>query len=401
MPFGALLSDSDTCSTWDSDREVADEMHSQACQENGACEKRRRVRKGSVAVAHCVGTAAVAGTAVHSKNSCPRTAPDVITISSDSDSEPSKSQMVVGRKRKRRASNNSLASLSSTADTDSDVILVSETELEKSLIEVCNVSQDQTSEPSACAEALNGFLAKCRPVCQAATRTGRARPVSVELLNSLPGSNNRFKRIKLDPDEDPSLWRVDTADCVTRNKARRYFGGQKLVVCLNCKQFTDHVVSRCPKPKPPLTCYVCALAGHHGNSCRSVICGKCFKKGHVSANCTSAPFRAACSVCGCSGHSSSVCPDHWRKFCSTTSPTESDPEPSVKRKARASCSSCCSNSHFAFECPNRQSDMFPISCPFIGGKVCKTSFSRNMAATSTLVRLKQRLHLQAPSHLNG
>lgn len=300
---------------------------------------------------------------------------DVVTISSDSDSdsEPSKSQLI-GLKRKRSPSPDCLTSPDD--DSDSDVVLLSD--FDDSALHVPSVSNSVSTsywwEPVAATKpstsksyALNGFLTRCRPnfVPGGHLQTVETpQKVSVDLLNSLPGSNNRFKRIRRSHGEDASLWRTDLVDPAAKSKSR-YYNGKKLVACLNCKKFTDHVVSRCPMPRPPPTCFVCGQIGHLGKSCRKVICGRCFKTGHITTSCGMPVDKVTCTECNYPGHSFNDCPNHWRKYCTTTTTSDVEPKPEVVRNRRTACSICCSTSHFAFECPIPMSDKFPRCSPFL------------------------------------
>lgn len=315
---------------------------------------------------------------------------DIITISSDSESdEPSKSEMVsqkVGQKRKRNS-----PSPSTSIDESGDDIeflpdfqfdafhrrnaakLAMRPTVSNNLRKFGNGKQKKNrydKRTSLMSDALKGFTLKCRPnfVAGGLLQTVKTpQKVNIDLLNMTPGNSNRFKRIKLDEGEDPALWRIDNADINTR-KSRYYANGRKEVVCLNCKKFTDHVISDCPYPRAPTVCYVCAEIGHTGHSCHKVICGKCFKTGHVSTACPMQMDRVACTECDYTGHSFNDCPNHWRKYSKTTTPPDDDRRlvaGDLVRSRRSACCVCASNNHCGFECPKRESDMVPRCSPFL------------------------------------
>lgn len=338
---------------------------------------------------------------------------EVITIQSDSDSdECSKSRAVSiashGVKRKRAVSTSSSESdhLDSLYETDSsdwddaDDILFNKKLLESTSIKICNVTgtngplaravlsqetqdvfdvssdsddddvdliQVKTPEkkkriPNA---ALATFLTKCQPSyepkaaptpvksSQFSDSTPKAkmiRKVTVEMLHSMPGSTNRFKRVKLDSGENPDLWRMDLEDLRALTsygkKRERYY---RRYHCSYCKDFTNHSTENCPNPPPEPTCFLCGTNGHEDYECKRKICSKCTGIGHNGHECNVEFWKFSCSQCNLYGHLDDNCPNHWRKFFNTTDPNIDDPDTTIVRNTeRIFCSNCAKKGHFGF-----------------------------------------------------
>ena len=330
----------------------------------------------------------------------------------DSDDEPSKSQLMSGmvaRGRRPLAASPSICFIdiaSSDDSSDDEILILSDTTngLKPDLVNIKSnrvqsfnspnidiLKKRDTSSPSPIRSkrlnggpskaelALNAFLARCRPEYtphtgdvnnnedEEARREERKKKkeqkmmkrhsgeVSLDLLNSLPGSSNRFKRIRKNS-EEADLWRVDAEDLpgfksTLKNKERRrYYSHQKR--CETCKEFTDHTSKECPRGASEPTCLICGTSGHIAESCSRKFCTRCCRQGHTSGNCHKHFASNTCDLCGFSGHLSDNCPTIWRKYHTTVTHSSVKPiiDVNVPVNKRIFCCFCGAHGHFAFEC---------------------------------------------------
>lgn len=293
----------------------------------------------------------------------------------DSDDEPSKSQLMSGLanaiiKRKLPSKQATLIDIASESSDDDDVLIISDINGNKSRMVSKNISSESSVKAgsSKAKVALDAFLKRCRPnyspvESQDVNRNVKERPkkqkapsnhdkseVSFELLDSLPGNNNRFKRIRRTSDE-ADLWRVDLEDLPgnSSKKKQRYF---RMKRCDICKEFTDHCTSQCPKPPPQPVCIICGIDGHTAGMCDRRFCTKCCGQGHSANACQRTLKNELCHSCNLHGHREQTCPNNWRRYHLTVDQVEPEPQlkSNVKVNDRIFCCNCGHEGHFAFEC---------------------------------------------------
>lgn len=325
---------------------------------------------------------------------------EVITVGSDSDEDNLCSRSMVAGKITRPAdsSDSEISFLDISSDSSCDNINLTS----DSVFRLGNVSgfhdQDdesaQTSESSeedendlqilddnsdddndvipnkpSSSKGLKSFLMKCKPsyspsaeekskrqserfeVREKADKVVDIKEVTLDLLNSLPGSNNRFKRMKQDKGESSDLWRLDIEDIQSNAKKRlakaRYYRQHR---CNHCRDFTSHPTEKCPFPKPESVCTMCGYEGHVDDQCEDVICSKCFRVGHASHYCSFNFKNVSCTLCSLFGHTVENCSNHWRQYHLTTYRGMIQSKTIKKNVSRIWCANCGRKGHFAHEC---------------------------------------------------
>lgn len=300
---------------------------------------------------------------------------EIVFIEIDSEEELSKTDLIARNSSRARQSFNQVYTLSSDSDTEEEYpvdvdfsqafcsnILVNG-EVDPLPIDAANKSVELKSSATE-NKALSAFLEKCKPgYSQLSSSEGKSnkrkahpeatpKTVSLELLNSLPGSSNRFKKIKLDKGEDASLWKINSQDLVSPFARRnRYYRESK---CNHCKEFTNHETRDCPFPRPQSVCFLCSEEGHKGEWCPNVICRKCKGTGHPSHMCSTEVWKLECIECGLYGHVYEHCPNHWRRYSIYSTKKVEDGGKNIvnpsQRNKRVFCCNCVQKGHFYFEC---------------------------------------------------
>ncbi|RWS24720.1 uncharacterized protein B4U80_13177 [Leptotrombidium deliense] len=170
--------------------------------------------------------------------------------------------------------------------------------------------------------------------------------LSADILESIPGDDRGFKRIKRSPGEDPKLWKLDIMDLRGGTRSRYY---SRLKYCNRCQKYGNHPTKLCNLPSGVTVCSLCGASGHHSFSCKSQPCDSCWNIGHNPNRCPNRKTSYICSICGTKGHTDDLCPNHWRKLCNTTSLNDTNTTSTTKKNKQKYCANCGGH-HFSFDC---------------------------------------------------
>ncbi|RWS07220.1 hypothetical protein B4U79_16146 [Dinothrombium tinctorium] len=294
--------------------------------------------------------------------------PEVITISDSEEESEASSDFSDSDQFDSSEQEQSFSSSSSTDSSDSqdEYLCKNSNDINTPNLKLTNVidgNENTTTSSSSIKRYLESESESEEFICN---------DLSVELLDSIPGDGRRFKRIKRNPGEDPSLWKIDVKDLAynynIHTDVSRYYKDLRNSNkwCDHCEKYGNHPTALC-NAKQAIVCLICGQNGHRIGLCKIKLCTQCFQFGHTKKQCRLNVKSLQCEICKMKGHQSTTCPYHWRKYSNTTEINSSNTNnielqlPKIRRRKDRSCSHCAGY-HYIFKCKNKLWDNFHSPC---------------------------------------